>query len=76
MLTREIRKGDDVVCPSGRVARVLDVTAEYGYLRLRYLDADIVTAKDESENELTLAERYCRLLKGWNGRPRGRPPKL
>lgn len=75
MLTRDIREGDEVITPSGRVALVRKVVDEGDFLMLRYVDDGPVTGKDEADAELTLSVRYCRLLQGWNGRPRGRPPK-
>ena len=70
-LTRDIRQGDEVVTPLGRVARVVKIVDEGDFLILIYADKDFTSKTEEYENSLTLSVRYCRLLQGLHVRTRG-----
>lgn len=59
---RDLRAGDTVMLPSGRLARVLKLIDDGDYAACRYADTECVNRQEEREAEVTLAVGYCRLV--------------
>lgn len=54
------REGDLALLPSQRVACVKQVFDDGDYVRLRYLDIEIIAAADRDAAEVTIHVKYLR----------------